>query len=533
MNRTLYLPRTLSAAVALALVSISATGHAQDLSKITAVTLYPGSATIERTARIAPGMTRLEIPDLPANFDPQTLRVDADPGVQIGEVSTHDSARSSTPNPREAQLEDRIQALKDQQSSLDGEIKSAETVNKFLARLGAPSGPYKTAPMPDPKSLAGVIEVISHSSGDSAARVQRARVRKRELARQVAALQRDLARLKSGVRDTRTIVVGVSAEKGGTARVSYQVNGAGWRPTYRANLDSEASRLELLRQAVVTQTTGEDWSGVRMKLSTGQPRLSPQGSDPRPWLVSIARPRLESRAAGALLTAPAAPAEALAKRDLRDDFREAAQTQTTFATEFEVPGTVSLPSDGRAVTVALAKQTLPVKLRLRVVPRLDPAAIVTAEAARPEGVWLPGEMQLQRDGAYVGATRWNPQGAANLSLPFGRDSLVRVTFDRVKDRNGTAGLIGRKNEREVTDVLTLASFHKKPLDVLVLESSPVSTSDDISVQAGFEPKPQTENWESRQGVVAWERSIAPRQVMKITLNYAIGYPKDGAVVGLP
>src|SRR5207302_306907 len=127
--------------------------------------------------------------------------------------------------------------------------------------------------------------------------------------------------------------------------------------------------------------------------------------------------------------------------------------------------------------------------------------------------------------SYVGSTRWNPQGSASLSLPFGRDSLVRVTFDRVKDRNGASGLIGRKNEREVTDVLTLASFHKKPLDLLVLESSPVSTSDQIAVDARFEPKPLTENWESRQGVAAWERSIAPKETVKITLNYAISYPR--------
>jgi uncharacterized protein (TIGR02231 family) len=522
----------LPAAVALALLSISIPSYAQDPSKITAVTLYPGSATIQRTARIMPGMTRLEIPDLPANFDAQTLRVDADPGVQIGEVSTHDAARSSTPNPREAQLEDRIQSLKDQQSALDGEVKSAEMVSKFLNRLGAPSGPNKTTPVPDPKSLAGVIDVISHSSGDAIARVQRANVRKRELGRQVAALERDLARLKSGARDTRTIVVGVSAENGGYARVSYQVNGAGWQPTYRANLDSNASRMELVRQAVVTQTTGEDWSGVKLKLSTGQPRLSPQGPEPRPWLVSIAQPRPEPRT---LSNFAAAPAETLAKRErgLRDDFAQVEQSQTTFSTEFDVPGTVSLPADGRNVTVALAKQTLPVKLRLRVVPRLDPVAIVTAEAQRPEGVWLPGEMQLQRDGAYVGVTRWNPQAAGNLSLPFGRDSLVRVTFDRVKDRNGSAGLIGRKNEREVTDVLTLASFHDKPLDLLVLESAPVSTSDQIDVHASFEPKPQTENWEDRQGVVAWARSLAPKQTLRITLSYAISYPKDGAVVGLP
>src|SRR5437870_12393791 len=89
---------------------------AQETSRITSVTLYPGSATVERTARVTPGMTRLEISGLPANFDPQTLRVDADPGVRVGEVSAQDTARTAAPNAREAQLEEKIQALKDHQT---------------------------------------------------------------------------------------------------------------------------------------------------------------------------------------------------------------------------------------------------------------------------------------------------------------------------------------------------------------------------------------------------------------------------------
>jgi uncharacterized protein (TIGR02231 family) len=243
----------------------------------------------------------------------------------------------------------------------------------------------------------------------------------------------------------------------------------------------------------------------------------------------VARPY--ASVTGALADAPAALAM---KRERLDLVAQApAEMQTPFSTEFEVPGRVTLPSDGRKATVSLAKLTLPAKLRLRVVPRLDPIAIVTAEAARPEGVWLPGEIQLARDGSVVGSTQWNPQTSSGLLLPFGRDNLVRVSLDRVKDRNGSAGIIDRKNEREVTDVLTLSSFHKTPLELLVLESSPVSTSDRIRVQASFDPKPQIENWEERQGVVAWERSIAPNETVKITVNYTIGYPRDGAVVGLP
>jgi uncharacterized protein (TIGR02231 family) len=523
-------PRPIPLAVGAALVCIACTAYAQDASKITAVTLYPGSATIERTARVTPGMTRLVISGLPANFDPQTLRVDADPGVQIGEVSAQDAARTTTPSPREAQLEERIQALKDKQTALDAEVKSAEMVTAFLSRLGA-SGSEK-APMPDAKSLATIVDLIRRGSGDSLSRVQRALVQKRELAKQTAALERDLARLKSGAKDTRTILVGVSADRDGYARVSYQVNGAGWRPAYRANLDSNTSKLELVRQGIVRQTTGEDWAGVKLRLSTGQPRLSPQGPDPRPWLVSLSAPRANG-SASAVAQAPAAPA--MKREVLRADVAAEApiEMNTNFSTEFEVPGLVTLPSDGRRVTVSLAKLTLPAKMRLRVVPRLDPVAIVTAEAERPEGVWLSGPIQLQRDGNYVGSTGWNPQTSGDLVLSFGRDSLVRVKLDRTKDRNGSAGFIERRNEREITDLLTLSSFHKKPLELLVLESSPVSTSDQIKVEASFEPKPQAENWENRQGVVAWERSIAPNETVKITLSYRIGYPKEGMVVGLP
>ena len=525
--------RLLPAAIGAALIALSYPARAEDASRITAVTLYPGSATVERTARVEPGMTLLKITGLPANFDPQSVRVEADAGVAIGEVSTQDASRAQSPDSRQAQVELRIQTLKDRQAELDGEAKSAQMVTEFLSRLGTPG--EKPAPLPDARSLGSIVELIRKGGGESLSRVQRVQVQKREIGKQIAALERDLARLKSGARDTRSITVGVASERGGNARVSYQVNGAGWSPSYRASLDSDASKVELVRQGVVQQATGEDWTGVKLKLSTGQPRLSPAGPDPQPWWVSmpVARP-VASRAANYMaLEAPASPAQREARADSLAKAAAPIEMQTTFSTEFEVPGRVSLPSDGRKVTVSLAKLTLPAKMRLRVVPRLDPVAIVTAEAARPEGVWLPGEIQLARDGAVVGSTSWNPQASENLLLPFGRDSLVRVKLNRVKDRNGSAGLLERKNEREVTDVLTLASAHKTPLDLLVLESSPVPTSDQIAVKASFDPKPETENWEERQGVVAWQRPIKPNETVRITLNYTLTYPREGTVVGLP
>src|SRR6266581_1945748 len=515
-------------AVLVAMSIVCGAAMAQDASRITAVTLYPGSATVERTARVVPGMARLEISGLPANFDPQTVRVEADPGVRIGEVSTQDQSRTAASNAREAAIEEKIQALKDRQAVLEVDARSAQMTAEFISRLGAPLA-EKPAPIPSARSLAETIEAVRRGGSDAFGRIQKVQVQKRELDKEIRALERDLARLKSGAKDVRTISVGVSAERPGEVRVSYQVNGAGWRPAYRAGLDSAGSKVSLERQGAISQTTGEDWTNVRLKLSTGQPRLSPQGTEPRPWKLS-----LHSPSAGAVSEMSYRAAAALRSAKV-DELRQEAplEVQTAFATEFEVPGVVSLPSDGRKLTVSLAKLSLPAKMRLRVVPRLDAAAVVTAEAARPEGVWLAGDIQLYRDGNYVGATSWNPQTSAALVLPFGRDSLVRVKVDRVKDRNGTRGIIESRKEREVSDLFTLTSHHKTPVELLVLESSPVSTNDQIKVEAKFDPKPTNENWEERQGVVAWARAIAPNETLRFSVAYTIGYPKDGAVVGLP
>jgi hypothetical protein len=183
--------------------------------------------------------------------------------------------------------------------------------------------------------------------------------------------------------------------------------------------------------------------------------------------------------------------------------------------------------------VSLVRQQLPVKQRVRIVPRRDTAAMLTAEADLPEGVWIPGEMQLYRDGGYVGSTYWQAQAKERMVLPFGRDDRVQVTVKRLKDRRGAAGLLGQKNERQVASLYTVTSRHKVPVELLVLEAAPVPVDDKIVVESVLEPKPKSANWEDRKGVYAWEQAFAPGETLKFTADYTITYPKDVVVMGLP
>src|SRR2546427_8395758 len=159
---------------------------AQETSRITSVILYPGSATVERSTRVVPGMTRLEISGLPANFDPQTVRVESDAGVRIGEVSTKDQSRTAASNARESAIEEKIQALKDRQAVLEVDARSAQMAADYIARLGAPaSGTEKPAPALNGKSVAEVIEAVRRGGSDAFGRIQKVQVQKRELDKEI------------------------------------------------------------------------------------------------------------------------------------------------------------------------------------------------------------------------------------------------------------------------------------------------------------------------------------------------------------
>ncbi|TMH27694.1 MAG: DUF4140 domain-containing protein, partial [Betaproteobacteria bacterium] len=87
-----HMRRTLARHAALTLLLACAmNARAQDASssasRVVSVTLHPGSAVVERVAQVAAGSKRLELIGLPIQFDAQSLRVYADPGIRVGEVS--------------------------------------------------------------------------------------------------------------------------------------------------------------------------------------------------------------------------------------------------------------------------------------------------------------------------------------------------------------------------------------------------------------------------------------------------------------
>ena len=91
-------------------------------------------------------------------------------------------------------------------------------------------------------------------------------------------VQRQLKDLAAGtVRTDRDAVISVERIQaaGGKIRLNYHVDAASWRPQYKLHAGKtakDAVQLEYL--AAVVQHSGEDWSKVRLTLSTAQPMLN-------------------------------------------------------------------------------------------------------------------------------------------------------------------------------------------------------------------------------------------------------------------
>src|SRR5262245_51360385 len=150
-------------------------------------------------------------------------------------------------------------------------------------------------PRPDTASWGKSLAGLSARRAAQDEERRKLEVALRALRLEDAKLARQIDRLGGGggARATRTATVTVGCRGLGqvTALVSYVVPGAGWQPEYdldfapRARARVGAGTARLTVGAVVRQTTGEDWRGVRLALSTARPKLGAEAPRPAPLVV--------------------------------------------------------------------------------------------------------------------------------------------------------------------------------------------------------------------------------------------------------
>lgn len=506
-------------------------------SRIAQVKVYPGSATVERVARALAGSRSITFGCLPAGLDVQSLQVVADAAVRIGETSVQTEPRALSARCAGSPLDSRIRALEDRKAVLQAEADALGLVTGYLKGVAvAGESPGSQRGRTDAKQLVAVADALRRTGQDTLHKQHQIQRQQKDIDREIAPLLAERSRIQGSGDGGQVlnVTVTLAAPVDADVRLTYQVNGPGWMPSYRALLDTATQRVRIERQALVAQATGEDWRGVKLVLSTGQPRRETTGRLPTPWRIGVEPPpppRSEASARQAPL--PMAPAPAMAAAPSLDRMgREDAALfdvsvfQGTFATEFNVPQSVDVPSSGQRVALSLGQHEDAARLAVRTSPRIDASAFLIADLAPPAGVWPAGALQLYRDGAFVGQGRWNPTNEARLTLSFGRDELVRVLAEPEQDGQGSGGFAGSRAERKVQRAYVVENRHRTPMAVEIIEAAPVSVDEQVRVTAQFAPLPGDTAWKQQPGVARWTLNLAAGQTARVAADYTIRYPKE-------
>ena len=526
-------------ATLVALWAAASPAQAQDAaSRIARVTVYPGSATVERVAKVPAGARSITLGCLPASLDAQSLQIHADPAVRVGEFNVRTDARdmvSACASP----LDGRIRELEDQIAAVKAEAASLELVDGYLKNVASggtgtetPSGRPQAA---TPAQITATADILRKSAQESQNRAHQLQRKQEALELALKPLTAERERTASQRAQVVTVTVTLATDREAELRLSYQVRGTGWQPTYRATLDAAKPSVLLERQALVAQNSGEDWSNVQLTLSTGQPGRATQGRLPRPWTLDIAPPLPKGSmpAVAMAMSAAPAPASPVARRAGADEALptfEVTSTDKAFATEFAVPQRITVPSTGQRVTLALGSYTAPATLLTRTAPAVEEAAYLVAELAPPPGVWPVGNANLYRDGAFVGTARIDFASATDAkgtsSLAFGRDDLITVRAEPVQDMTGNTGFTGSRIERRTRRAYTVENRHKTPVTLQVLHAAPQSRNEKIEIESRYQPQPADLAWNRTPGTVAWQQPLAAGATAQFSAEHTIRYAKD-------
>ena len=519
------------------LAMFSALAAANDVqSRVDAVTVYPGGATVTRVASVtlAAGANDLRMTGLVRSIDVNVLQIEvAGDDIRIGQVSLGFEQQRDEFNEDITALRAEIHAMNRRITEIDDTSNAAKRRLKFLD--GIAQGYAKEASVEGGRGTADIntwraaLELIQTESVSANRMIRDNEDKKAELVRDLSVMNRSLAELRGDTLATAVVEFTVNAPRATETeiRLHYFQASARWSPRYEARLDSNSGTLQVAQQAEIYQETDEDWRNVRLVLSTSQPSGQLVAPELHSVFLDITEPQpvaARSRAMPASMEADmAAPLEKIVTTGNRP-----VADVGNFAVNYDVPGrtSVSNASDD-AVTVELARFDFDTSLVTQVVPRRNTQAFLAARFVYDQSQPLyGGEMAVFVDGVFSGVTEMPtalPQ--SEVVLPMGQDRRIEVRSESQGGRGGTDGFIGKRKTEATDFVFEITNRRNAASAVEVLDRYPVSRNRDVEVEVPKTATPPDErDMNDQPGLVMWKKELGPGESWRIQHQYTITYP---------
>ena len=529
-------------------------------SKIEAVTVYPDGAIVRREVELdlPQGSNLLIFRGLPASIDPASLRVEgqATGSLTLGAVESRmtpaDTGKPGSTN------EEALKSLRLDREKYGADMEAIEGRRAMIQRFSQ-SGPERQGDQTkglEVEKWAAAWDAVGTALGKANDDLRRVRGLIRETDEKIRAIE-----MAEGARRGRpvperefTVALDASTAVKGRLVLSYRVSGALWRPAYDARLETgeggKNAQMVLVRRALVSQRTGEDWGDVALTLSTTRasrgtavPEVNPQRvaffelPPPMPMGATLRRQSINEAAIADSAQKSAAPAAAPAPESkTRLEAISVAQAEldsSGFQASYRIAGRLTVPRDGAEKSFAIQSRTLQPEILIRAAPALDPTAFLEAAFINTDdSPLLAGEVSLMRDGSFAGRGRLGFTAAGDkVLLGFGADDRVKVTRVPVRRRETEPSLLGSTKSDTREFKIVIRNLHDFAVKASVVDQIPYSEAANITVEALANITPPTEKTvQDKRGVSAWTYDLKPGEEKEIRVGYRIRWPSDRELV---
>ena len=539
-------------------------------SEIKQVKLFLTSAEMLHQQKITlhKGRNKIIFPGISAFADPRSIQFSGDGNFRLVSVSTEmDFLAAEQFNPRISYLNDSLEKMNDQfQANLD--LKSAYQAELEVLKAN--------------KELVGKNQNITVAQIKEAAEFYR--VRTLEIAKQNSKIQKEQTKLQGRIEKVRFQLVEMNYQENqrsnqvivlidcdealqAQTKLVYLVSECGWAATYDLNANDIHQKVNLKYKARLYNQTGNDWSQVKLILSTADPKLSASAPDMHPWYLNYASTRMKKGYYAPQLVQENYREEAwnnvntanqraydsyyledgktLAEKKMEglnvQNANKLTQTMTKntngrsfqqieiseLNTEFEISHLFSCPSDGKTYQVEVKELNLDAHFSHIAVPKLDQGAFLMAHITGWQELELmPGPTNVYFGGAYVGVSQIDTRNLSDtLSLSFGRDSKVVVMRKLKKELSSKKVMGGSKKESYLYEI-AVRNNRTTPIKITVYDQVPITQHSDISISID-ELMNGIKNDET--GEVAWTYTLEAGASKNTDIGFTIKYPKDAQV----
>jgi len=525
---------------------------------ISKVTVYRGQALVTRSISIdlPPGASELIVKDLPAMIVPESIYAQTSENVKV--LSVRYRQRAVREDTREevkkldAQIEDvkrQLKYAKEEHSHHSTQWQMFHSLKDFT--ITAEKSDLNRGLLTY-EPVQSLTELIEKKGIDYFERRLKLEDKIAELEKELELLERRHRILVAGhSRTEREAILFLSGAAGKkvSLELSYLVNGANWQQQYNLRANPKQSNVLIEYNAVVNQTSGENWNGVALSLSTAEPTMVAAPPILEPMLVGLSRPAPTQQAGQAeqLFTDQARQNQKDRKANIIKGIaanaelnRLAVQNQVLFfnvdqkqvqefqhqiaeisrtegvSVTYDLPGRLTLPSRSDQQLVTIASITARADFTLIATPLLTDYVYLQAELLNDsDTVLLPGQASIFRNGEFVGKSQL-PQVTIGekFTAGFGIDSQVQVAHELEDKKTRIQG----GNRIDTYDYrIALSNYKNTAVELRLLDRLPYTDNTSIKIELeNTEPQLSTDSeylrTSRKKGILRWDLKLAPNTV---------------------